>query len=117
VECYYHRSVAAVGICRNCGRGLCPECAVDLNDGLACRARCEDKVRRSIALVDAANRQRKTPGTTLFLGVTGLVIVGLGALLFRDGGHGPGALFVLLGAAFMGYGAVLERIRRLGRDR
>jgi hypothetical protein len=117
VQCYYHQSAAAVGICRNCGRGLCPECAVDLVDGLACRDRCEAKVRSGIALVDTANRQRKTAGTSLFLVITGLVIIGLGGLLWRDGARGPGGLFVLLGGAFIAYGTVLERIRRLGRDR
>ena len=45
MRCYYHPSVEAVAGCKNCSRGLCMECAVDVGNGLACRARCENEVR------------------------------------------------------------------------
>lgn len=45
MRCFYHHDLEAVCSCKNCGRGLCPACAVDVTDGLACRDRCEDEVR------------------------------------------------------------------------
>jgi len=45
MQCFYHRDAAAVCTCKNCGRGLCPSCAVDVTNGLACPGPCEEEVR------------------------------------------------------------------------
>src|ERR1039458_6240761 len=52
MNCFYHPTVVAVGICKSCGKGLCPECAVDLGKGLACKGRCEEDVKAVTALID-----------------------------------------------------------------
>lgn len=52
MKCFYHHDRDAVGTCKSCGKGVCPECAVDLQKGLACRNRCEDEARAVIALID-----------------------------------------------------------------
>ncbi len=44
MRCFYHPQAVAVGLCKNCGKGLCPECAVDVQHGLACKNKCEIKV-------------------------------------------------------------------------
>ena len=45
MNCYHHDvSVAAVGSCKACQKGLCRTCAIDVGKGLACRA-CEADVR------------------------------------------------------------------------
>src|SRR5688500_5854852 len=45
MRCFNHHDVEAVGCCKNCSRGVCPGCAVDVGNGLACRDRCEAEVR------------------------------------------------------------------------
>jgi hypothetical protein len=45
MRCFYHRDLDAVASCKNCGRGLCPDCSADVGNGLACRGRCEAEVR------------------------------------------------------------------------
>jgi len=52
MRCFYHPDREAVGSCKSCGKGLCPECAVDLVKGLACRGRCEADVQAVIQLID-----------------------------------------------------------------
>ena len=52
MSCFYHHDRESVGGCKSCGKALCPECAVDLGKGLACRGRCEEDVRSLIALID-----------------------------------------------------------------
>jgi hypothetical protein len=52
MRCFYHQDREAIGTCKSCGKGLCPDCAVDLGKGLACRDRCEQDVRAVIALVE-----------------------------------------------------------------
>jgi hypothetical protein len=54
MKCYVHRSDDAVGLCRSCGRGVCPDCAAEVGRALACSKRCEDDVRK---VADALKRQ------------------------------------------------------------
>lgn len=62
VECFYHEGRPAVGTCRSCFKGLCRECAADLERGLACRLRCEQDVRDLIATLDQSIRYRALSG-------------------------------------------------------
>src|SRR5512135_2199519 len=55
MRCFYHRDAEAVGVCKNCGRGLCSSCAAEVENGLACRQRCEEEVR---ALNRITNRSK-----------------------------------------------------------
>lgn len=44
MKCYNHHESDAVGVCKNCNKGLCLNCAVDVGDGLACKNSCEQAV-------------------------------------------------------------------------
>ena len=57
MNCFYHNSVDAIGICKNCNRGLCLECAADLVNGIACKNRCESEVE---AVNELINRNKKS---------------------------------------------------------
>jgi hypothetical protein len=46
MRCFYHTDREAVGTCRACSKGLCPECAVDLDVALGCKGRHEGAARR-----------------------------------------------------------------------
>ncbi|MGD2177434.1 MAG: hypothetical protein PVG71_06375 [Anaerolineae bacterium] len=37
MECYIHPDADAVGTCTSCGRGICSECAVEVQGKLKCR--------------------------------------------------------------------------------
>jgi len=37
MECYIHPGVDAIGTCTACGRGICSECAVEVQGKLMCR--------------------------------------------------------------------------------
>jgi hypothetical protein len=65
MKCFTHQTVDAIGTCRNCGKGLCPSCAVDLQFALTCRGECESEARavraqilRSRTLLDTQKRFR-----------------------------------------------------------
>jgi hypothetical protein len=51
MKCFVHQSADAVGLCRNCSRGVCAECAADRPSGVACKGRCESAVDAMDALV------------------------------------------------------------------
>src|SRR6266446_1281356 len=94
MRCFYHHDRDAVGGCKSCGKGVCAECAVDLDKGLACRNRCEDEVKLLNALV-AANIQltAKTP-----------------ALLSRTSRSylWSGGQSIVIGAVFLAWGLTTE---------
>jgi len=120
MRCYYHQDRESVGACKSCGKGLCPDCAVDLAKGLACRDRCEADVRavislidRNIALAPATARlmesARRTRGSTAaFQIITGAVFIGWG---LQDPERFN--FITILGACFLGYGLYLAfQVRR-----
>jgi hypothetical protein len=41
LRCFNHTEPRAVGICKNCGKGLCHDCLTDLGFALACKEKCE----------------------------------------------------------------------------
>jgi hypothetical protein len=45
MKCFRHNNSEAIGICKNCGKGLCTFCVVDLGYGLACIDSCQDAVK------------------------------------------------------------------------
>jgi hypothetical protein len=56
MHCFYHPDREAVGVCKSCQRGICPECLTDIGKGIACKARCEEDARQLVRLTDAAIR-------------------------------------------------------------
>lgn len=109
MRCFYHQTVEAVATCKSCGRGLCPTCASDVGNGLACRDRCEEEVR-SLNRVIERNKTayQKARGaytrTAAFYGLVGGVFLLGGATNWQ--GYGwvlvPAGLIFLL-AAWMHY--------------
>ncbi|UXY17263.1 hypothetical protein N8I74_09715 [Chitiniphilus purpureus] len=88
MNCFNHPEKHAVGICKACQRGLCPDCAADLGHGLACKERHEQEVSALHSIVDQSRRIHSvTPRTRnaapFFYGFMGLVFAGYG--LFERG--------------------------------
>lgn len=90
MRCYYHTTQDAVALCKNCNRGVCPECAAAVTNGTACANRCEAEV---LAMNEIIQRNKtgyqKASGAyarnaVLYL-VMGLMIVGIGALTMPSG--------------------------------
>ena len=52
MKCYTHHAVDAVGLCKSCSRGVCPDCAAEVGRSIACRGECEEKVRALDALIE-----------------------------------------------------------------
>ena len=61
VKCYAHPEKEAVGVCRECGKGICEACAVEVGDKLYCKA-CirEEVVKKGIEERRIAKPERAT---------------------------------------------------------
>jgi hypothetical protein len=125
MSCFYHHDRDSVGGCKSCGKSLCPECAVDLGKGLACRGHCEDDVRALITLIDRSvqfspqtarilesSRKIRSSAATFNL-VTGAIFVVWG---LSDTERF--SFIIILGACSLAYGAFgMLQARRFAKER
>ena len=44
MHCFNHKDSSAIGLCKCCSKGLCIDCATDLDHGLACKDKHEEQV-------------------------------------------------------------------------
>jgi hypothetical protein len=100
VNCFNHRTTSAVALCRGCGKGLCPGCANDTGQGVACRDSCETRVIMIGKMLDNTGRATKAANFNLRVFavsgfITGSVFLGIGALMYLNG---QAILALILGA-------------------
>jgi hypothetical protein len=114
MRCFYHHDREAVGSCKSCGKGLCPECAVDLTKGLACRGRCEADTRALIQLIDNNLQMQPTAARLIKTGdrlrlVGALFFLAVGAVFFLYGWRTEREIHFVttLGICFLIYGLLL----------
>lgn len=79
MKCYNHHETDAVGICKNCNKGLCPGCAADVGNGIACKNCCEQSVKDINALIQKSKGVYKQSSAVNY---TSALIYGLFALFF-----------------------------------
>lgn len=110
MKCYVHHAQDAVGICKACGKALCPECAVDLKFAISCKGPCEEKATLENELLEKAKRtyaaHRKNhafmPLFFMFMGV-----------LFTVWGMQDKAAFpIAMGSGFIVFGIVYWVVNR-----
>lgn len=125
MHCYYHQDKEAVGSCKSCGKGLCPDCAADVGKGLACRGHCEDDVRAVVALIDRniklspqtarileSSRKVRSSAATFNL-VVGVVFIAWGLSNMERF-----SFIIILGACFFAYGVFgLLQARKAAKER
>ena len=107
MRCFYHPDRDANGICKSCNKGLCSECSVDLDYGLACRGKHEQNVAALNAMVVNATRIQATtskaryvaPAFTAFMGI---MFLGYGYLK-----EGLAVFLLPLGVGFLVYSLVI----------
>jgi len=98
MKCFYHPDRDAVAICKSCNRGLCPDCAVDVSPGLACRARCEADVASLNEMIQRGKTAYQKTGAAYLRNGVALLISGF---LFTGFGLLPVLVAKNYGAIFM----------------
>src|SRR5262249_49667793 len=106
MRCFNHLDQEAVGLCKSCGRGLCPNCAAEVEKALACRGRCESDVLDLLSINRNALQFAKSTKQARFLGPALFMVVGVMLMLlgFSTDGIGfaiwAGGIVTAIGAAF-----------------
>ena len=109
MNCYYHPTQPALGLCKHCQRGLCINCITEVDDSLACKDRHEELVRDLDVLTQRNLLQAKRVGSVyrrnaIFYFLSGALFTGFGFYQLRFAGLQ--ALFLLFIGLFLLYAAV-----------
>lgn len=113
MRCYNHRDKDAVGVCKNCGRGLCVQCAREVDGSVVCtRDQCKEAVAALNEMLSGAHvnvgKALTFPAVILYL-LFGAVFV-IGGFLYPE----MKLLLVATGGIFLiGAGANFLGTRRL----
>ena len=106
MRCFIHQDREAIGTCRACSRGLCPDCASAMPFGLACRGSHEQLVQLSYEALARTAQIHSAYGKVRYLGAglfSGLGVFS-GVYAWTSGGHANvfyfyGVLTIAVGVA------------------
>ena len=106
MKCHNHSEIEAVGICKHCQKGLCLNCATDLEFGLACKDKHEQDVIFLHALIEKNKRAYESmPRASLF---TPIFFLLMGSLFtFFGFTNGIEMFLILMGAGFIIFGVAI----------
>jgi len=114
MKCFRHHSEDAVGICKSCGKGVCPKCTTELTNGLACKDSCEKRVNlinrtldNNQNVISASNKQIKNIAS---MGVIVGVLLAISGIYFMQFDKVNGGVFIAIGIVF-----ILSGIMRLAK--
>lgn len=118
MNCFNHPDKSAVGFCKSCCKGLCPDCAAEVENGLACRNACEDRVSLINRIIDhnekiigSANAQMRS--SALLALIFGVLICAYGFLTLRTEEDAFNWFLVAMGLVFVIYGVLRLSKKRL----
>lgn len=108
MNCFYHPTTTAIGLCKYCQRGLCVDCAAVIDDVLACTHRHEDEVHQleQLAARNLFQSKRVRSSYTrnaIFYGLVGVLFAWFGYIQYRF--IGLQAVFFMLIGLFLLYAA------------
>jgi hypothetical protein len=110
MRCFNHSDREAVGSCKYCCKGLCPDCCADLPGGIACRAKHEQQVERIDAMVDRARQVQSTAARARYVAPSFFLLMGVAFIVYNVFfGRGDG-LLTTMGVGFSLFGAALLAI-------
>jgi len=96
MNCYNHRNVPAVATCKNCSKGLCPDCLTEIENGIACKATCIDEVIAINTMIQNNKKARSTVSSSYNRAM--FVYIGMGILFLYTGFLYDGLRFYMLSA-------------------
>lgn len=106
MRCFNHQDREAIGSCKACAKGLCPECAVDLGHGLSCKGPHEEIVESySLILKFNARTVSAAPRNIYFAPV---FCIAMGAMFMWFGRDEYRGLLFIMGGLFIAYGVFMS---------
>ena len=87
MKCFNHQTIDALGIWKNCNKGICKDCLTEIDDGIARIGTCTEKATKINQLIEGnINSKNKSVGPYM-----------------RNG-----YLYLLMGLVFVIYGTIIK---------
>ena len=100
MNCFKHNQTSSVGVCRYCFKGVCAECAIDFEDGVACSESCLKKAKATVQVVSNTVLAQRGAKKGRFIGPSFLTVLGVGYLGYATYCD---ELFTFMGAFGLGF--------------
>jgi hypothetical protein len=119
MQCFYHPGVEAVGICKNCLRGICQESLTESDNALACKEKCEERVERNEVVWRMAERgyresRRVSTIYSFVLTIASFILMFLG---WEEKGRISAYLFIVLSLlCFLFAGTMMRQVQVLRNE-
>ena len=107
MNCFKHQEQASIAVCRNCFKGICSQCAIPFDDGVACSERCFEKAKATTMVLENTLLAQKGARIGRYIGPT---VISLFGVIYLAWSAYCGSLFGFTGAfgvLFLVAGAVL----------
>ena len=108
MHCFNHPAASAVGLCKCCSKGLCPDCAADLGHGLACKDKHEPQVEALNMIIEKNTKLYTDAPKNVLIAPIFYLFMGLVFCIFgaqtRDGFT---SLSFVMGLGFVVFAAVV----------
>jgi hypothetical protein len=116
MNCFNHRTVTALGICRSCGKALCAECVVEMPNAVSCKGECEARNKMLNSMMNENAKIATTTNTNIrsasvFRIIFGLAFVVFGAWCYARLGKEMGVFFIAMGGLLIVFGLYFMRRR------
>lgn len=107
MKCYQHRETEAVGVCKTCGKAVCPDCTVDQGFALTCQGECETIARANHQLNTNAIAMYSSQKKNRYVGALFFLLLGSLFIIFGLGESFSFNFLVASGAALFCFGVAL----------
>ena len=77
MNCFKHQDTNSVGVCRNCFKGVCSECAIEFDSGIACSEECLEKAKATVQVIANSVLAQKGAKAGRFIGPTIVSLIGI----------------------------------------
>ena len=77
MKCFNHESVAAIGVCRGCGKGICRSCVIERPGGLACSSGCVERIDAMADLLDSSIAEQNPPARFDYRPIMLMLVLGV----------------------------------------
>ena len=107
MHCFNHSEVPAIGTCKACSKGLCGECAVDLDHGIACKNKHEQRVNDLEMIISSNAKAYKNAPRNMYLMPAFFIFMGVifaGFSLYN--GRSLSHVSVVMGFGFVVFGVL-----------
>lgn len=113
MKCYKHQDRDAIGLCKSCHKGVCPECSVLVGDSIACADSCQENVD-TLSHITERNKEiyksytEKWSHSIIVYSAGGAVFISLG---LYNPGKIPSWLLITFGIIIIISGIIISTIR------